>query len=406
MSKIDELIKQYCPEGVEYKKLSEICIKIFAGGTPSTTSQEYYGGSIPWLRSGEINFNTIKNTEILITEQGLKNSSASFINPKSVVLAMTGATVGRSGIIEIPLTANQSVCALEVNKKNMNYKFLYYCLSNDYKKIKNMGQGVLTSLNLNIIKKIIIPVPPIQVQEEIVRILDNFTNLTAELEAELENRKKQYEYYRNDLLDLENKVEYKNICEIFDIKGGYTPSKANSLYWKDGDIPWFRMEDIRDNNGSVLTESKQYINKLGVRNLFKKDSIILSTSATIGEHALIRCDFVANQRFSIFELNNNYKDRVSMEFMNYYFYKIDEWCKNNINISGFASVDMKGLKKIIIPIPLLAEQKRIVVILDKFEKLVNDMTNEGLPAEIEKRRQQYEYYRNKLLTFDEVNKNE
>ena len=186
---------------VEWKPLGEVCDKIFAGGTPASTKEEYYNGTIPWLRSGEINFNGIDKTEKTITELGFSKSSARWVRKNSVLLAMTGATVARSAVNNIELTANQSVCALETNESIINYKYLYYCLANKYEALKNQGQGVLSSLNLTTIKKIEIPVPPLSVQQEIVRILDKFTQLEAELEAELEARKKQYAYYRDQLLN-------------------------------------------------------------------------------------------------------------------------------------------------------------------------------------------------------------
>ena len=119
MSKIEKLIQEFCPNGVEYKVLSDICERIFAGGTPRTSNNEYFKGNIPWLRSGEINFNILNTTEKNISENGLKNSSAKWIRKNSVLLAMTGATVARSGVNSIPLTANQSVCALETNEEKV-----------------------------------------------------------------------------------------------------------------------------------------------------------------------------------------------------------------------------------------------------------------------------------------------
>ena len=183
MSKLEELIQQYCPDGVEYKTIEEIA-KVFAGGTPSTSHSEYYGGNILWARSGELNFNVISSTEKTITELGLKSSSTKMIKPNSVLIALTGATVARSAINSVALCANQSVCAMEPNKE-INYKFLYHIIANKYEEIKSMAQGALQGINLSIIKSIKVPVPPLPVQEEIVRILDNFTELTAELTSEL-----------------------------------------------------------------------------------------------------------------------------------------------------------------------------------------------------------------------------
>lgn len=189
------------------------------------------------------------------------------------------------------------------------------------------------------------------------------------------------------------------MSEIFEIKNGYTPSKAKPEYWTNGTIPWFRMEDIRT-NGRILEDSIQHITPEAVKGgrLFPANSIILATTATIGEHALIIADSLANQRFTNLSIRKSLADELDMKFFFYYMFIVDEWCKNNTNTSGFESVDMVKFKKLQIPIPPMKEQQRIVTILNKFETLVNDIS-EGLPAEIAARRQQYEYYRDKLLTF-------
>ena len=200
MSEIDELLDG---KKVEWKKIGEIA-NCFAGGTPKTSDDSYYDGDIPWIRSGEIKFNVIKSAERNITIEGLNNSSAKLIRPNSVVLAMTGATVARSAVVEFETSSNQSVAAIETDESIINYKFLFYYLASKYEELKSMGQGALTSLNLTIIKNIKIPIPPLKTQEKIVKTLDKFTNYVSELQAELQARDKQYEYYRDKLLSEEN----------------------------------------------------------------------------------------------------------------------------------------------------------------------------------------------------------
>lgn len=132
--------------------------------------------------------------------------------------------------------------------------------------------------------------------------------------------------------------------------------------------------------------------------LFPANSFILATTATIGEHALLIADSQANQRFTNLTVRKSLTDKLLTEFIFHYLFIVDEWCKKNINVSGFASVDMAKFKKLMFPIPTLSEQQRIVGILDHFESLTTSLQS-GLPAEIAARRQQYEYYRDKLLTF-------
>lgn len=196
-------------------------------------------------------------------------------------------------------------------------------------------------------------------------------------------------------------VEWRALGEIFNLKNGYTPSKTNSKYWTDGTIPWFRMEDIRK-NGRILCQSIQYVNEGAVKGnqVFPANSIIIATSATIGEHALITVPYLSNQRFTNLSLKHEFVNKFLMKFLFYYGFILDEWCKNNVSVGNFASVDMIGFKKISIPIPPLKVQKEIVRILDTFTELTIELIAE-LTAELRSRKKQYSYYRDKLLTFGE-----
>ena len=392
---------------VKWMTVEEISKNISSGGTPRSNVAAYYGGNIPWLRTQEVNFREIWDTGIKITEEGLNSSSAKYIPANCIIVAMYGATVGRVGINKIPLTTNQACANIEVNDNIAYYRYIYHYLSSQYEYIKSLGAGSQTNINAGIVKKIKVPIPPLYVQEEIVRILDKFTTLEAELEAELDCRKRQYEYYRNQLLSLDvierqqglNSVSWLTLGEVFETRNGYTPSKANAAFWENGTIPWFRMEDIRA-NGGVLKDSIQHITPQAIKGkgLFMAGSIIMATTATIGEHALILSNALANQQFTNFRVRNSMEDKLLTKFVYYYFFVIDEWCKQNVNVSSFPSVEIERLKKQPFPIPPLAEQQRIVSILDKFEALTTSIS-EGLPKEIALRRKQYEYYRNQLLSF-------
>lgn len=194
-------------------------------------------------------------------------------------------------------------------------------------------------------------------------------------------------------------VEWKKLGEVFITRNGYTPSKSHPEYWEGGTIPWYRMEDIRE-NGRILSDALQHITPKGVKGngLFKANSIILATSATIGEHALITTEALANQRFTNFEVKEDFKDKLFPKFIFYYFYIIDDWCKKNIYVGNFPSVDVLQLKKLDFPIPPLSVQSRIVEILDKFTSLEAEL-EEQLQAELELRKKQYAYYREQLLNF-------
>ncbi len=192
-------------------------------------------------------------------------------------------------------------------------------------------------------------------------------------------------------------VGFKTLEEVFEIRNGYTPSKNNPEFWKNGTIPWFRMEDLRE-NGRILKDSIQHITPKALKGkkLFPKNSIIISTTATIGEHALLIVDSLANQRFTFLSKKANCDLALDMKFFFYQCFLLGEWCKNNTNVSGFASVDMTAFKKYKFPIPPLEIQQEIVKILDAFTEL---------NTELNARKKQYQYYQNMLLDFDDINQN-
>ena len=185
--------------------------------------------------------------------------------------------------------------------------------------------------------------------------------------------------------------------ELFDIRNGYTPSKANAEYWNEGDIPWFRMEDIRA-NGRVLGHALQQVPEKAIKGgkskLFPANSILVATSATIGEHALVTVPHISNQRFTSLAIKSSFTNRLNSKFAFYYCFLLADWCLRNTTTSSFASVDMAGFRKFKFPVPPLEVQEKIVEILDTFSSLEAE-----LEAELEARRKQYEFYRNQLLTF-------
>ena len=188
--------------------MKEVCKNISSGGTPNSKNKNYYGGKIPWLRTQEVNFGEINKTEMTITEEGLKNSSAKWVSSNCVIVAMYGATVGKVAYTSIPLTTNQACCNLEIDENIAEYKYIYYYLANNYHNIKNMGQGSQTNINSKVIKDLKIPIPMLAVQKRIVNVLDNFaaicTDLNIGLPAEIKKRQQQYEYYRDKLLSFKN----------------------------------------------------------------------------------------------------------------------------------------------------------------------------------------------------------
>ena len=198
-------------ERVEWFTLADVCMKISSGGTPNRSRSDYYGGSIPWVRTQEVDFCDIEDVEMSITDEGLKNSSAKWIPENCVIVAMYGATAGKSAINKIPVTTNQACCNLQVNEEIAMYKYVYYWVCREYENLKALGQGSQNNINAGVIKSYKIPIPSLEHQKYIVDMLDRFNVLTNDisegLPAEIEAREKQYAYYRDKLLSFkEQKV--------------------------------------------------------------------------------------------------------------------------------------------------------------------------------------------------------
>ena len=368
---------------VEWKALDDITIKISSGGTPSTGIAEYYDGNIPWLRTQEVDFDEIWDTGVKITESGLKNSSAKWIPANCVIVAMYGATVGKIGINKIPMTTNQACANIHLDEKVANYRYVFHFLHSQYGYIKSLGTGSQTNINAGIVKKLQIPIPSLKIQAEIVRILDAFTELTAELTAELVARKQQYTYYRGQLLTFEESgVEWKVLGDLAENLDSKRKPITSGLR-EPGNIPYYGASGIVD-------YVKDYI--------FDGDYLLVSED---GANLTARNTPIA---FSISGKNWVNNHAHVLKFETYEERKYVEYYLNSIDLTPYISgaaqpkLNQKNLNSIKIPSPSPEEKERIVNILDKFDALTTSLT-EGLPREIELRQQQYEYYRELLLSF-------
>ena len=387
-------VAELCPEGVEFKELGEV-LDYEQPTKYLVQSTEYDDGfATPVLTAGQ-------SFILGYTDENDGIYKASEENPTIIF----DDFITSFHWVDFDFKVKSSAMKMLRPKKNTGaiFKFIYYAM-------KCIGYSPQDHARYWISKysKFKIPVPPLAVQQEIVKILDTFATLEAELETELETeleaRRKQYEYYRDELLMFDNRVCFVKLSEMFTMRNGYTPSKANKDFWTNSTLPWFRMDDIRQ-NGRILTDSLQHITPQAIKGkLFPAGSIIMATTATIGVHALLIADSLANQRFTFFTKNvNRSLPEIDMKYAFYYFFIIDEWCTQNTQVSSFPSVDIGKLKNYEMPVPPIEEQRRIVKILDKFDALVNDISV-GLPAELNARRKQYEYYRDKLLTFKPLEK--
>lgn len=399
---------------VEWKTLEEVAIKISSGGTPKTGVAEYYDGDIPWLRTQEIDFLEIWDTGVKITEAGLKNSSANWIPANCVVIAMYGATVGKIGINKIPMATNQACANIQLDANIANYGYIFHFLSSQYDFIKSLGAGSQTNINIGIVKKLNIPIPcpenqkkSLEIQTEIVRILDAFTSLTAELTAELNTRKQQYNHYRDELLRFhERNVAWKPLGEIGEFIRGKRFTKAD--YVEDG-ISVIHYGEIYTRYGVSTTHALSQVRSDmadSLRYAEPGDVVITDVGETV-EDVGKAVAWLGNEKVAIHDHCYAFRHSMNSKFVSYCM-QTTSFIAEKAKYVARTKVNtllINGYSKIAIPVPYpndpeksLAEQDRIVAILDKFDALTNSLS-EGLPREIALRQKQYEHYRDMLFNF-------
>lgn len=244
------------------------------------------------------------------------------------------------------------------------------------------------------------PKKSLEIQAEIVRILDAFTELTAELTAELVARQQQYAYYREQLLTFEEgKAEWKTLDELVSFRRGSFPQPYGNSSWYDGEnsMPFVQVADVSDFGFCLNKNTKQRISKLAQpKSVFVAEgTVIVSLQGTIGRVAITQYECYVDRTLAIF---THYKGNINKKYFAYQLKNKFDIEKEYARGSTLKTITKAEFSKFEIPVPPLAEQERIVAILDKFDALTTSLT-EGLPREIELRQQQYEYYRELLLSF-------
>lgn len=406
MSRIDALIAELCPEGVEFMTIGSLA-ECYSGATPASGVAAYWeAGTIPWMSSGEVNKGTIYETDKKITQAAFASCSTKMVPPKAVVVALAGQgkTRGTVARTRIPLCTNQSLCSI-ICSDLIDSDFLYYYLSTQYQQLRDIssGDGARGGLNLQMIRSYRVPVPPLRIQHEIVKTLDTFTALESELESELEARRRQYTYYRDALLAFsEQDIRWAAMAEVGEFIRGRRFTKAD--YVEDG-VPCIHYGEIYTRYGTAADTAISHVRSDMAASLryAKPGDVVLTDVGETVEDVGKAVAWVGTEDVAIHDHCYAFRHSMNPKFVSYCMQTssfIAEKAKyvartkvNTLLIGGFS--------KIRIPVPSPEEQARIVAILDKFDALVNDIAV-GLPAEIAARRRQYAYYRDRLLTFKEA----
>lgn len=379
MNRVEELIQQLCPNGVEWKKLGEVCeIKTGKGITQKDCTNER---KYPVVSGGTTYMGYFKEYNR---------------NENTVTISRVGANAGFVNFIAEKFYLNDKCFSVIPYQSKIVVKFLFYILKSIETSLINLqSEGGVPTINIVKVGNIEIPIPPLPIQQEIVRILDTFTELNTNLQTELEARKKQYAYYRDCLLNFEGVkgVEWKKLGEIGEVcmcKRIYTEQTS-----KEGDVPFYKIGTFGGIADTFIPYHlyKEYRYKYSFP---KPGDILISASGTIGKTIQYDGTDAYFQDSNIVWIDND-ENLVLNDFL-FYLYKTIKWQTEGGVIKRLYN---DNIKRTLIPIPPLSEQLRIINILDQFEVLVNDLYG-CLPAELEARRKQYEYYRDKLLTFDRV----
>lgn len=300
-------------------RLGDVCTRVCSGGTPKSTNLSYYGGEIPWLNTKEIDFNRIYSTEKTITDSGLNNSSAKWIVPNTVTVAMYGATAGKSCIVKVPMTTNQACCNLTINDEVADYEFVYYSLKNDYTTLASLANGgAQQNLNAQIIKDYVLKMPSLADQRRIASILsslDRKIELNNKINADLEEMAQAI--FKNWFVDFEPFKDGKfvdselgmipegwkvgRLDEIADVVGGSTPSKAKPEYYTQKGIAWLTPKDLSNHPAVYTSRGEIDITKEGYNStstkLMPKGTILFTSRAPIGYISIAQNDICTNQGF-------------------------------------------------------------------------------------------------------------
>jgi type I restriction enzyme S subunit len=403
MSRIDQLIEQLCPLGVEWKRLGEVCE--FKNGF-AFKSGLFKENGLPIIRITNVDGRNIDLTDVKYFDpvDYRENIKSYEVINGDILIAMSGATTGKIGYYSHSTSAylNQRVGKFLPKEEILNNRFLYHFLLSKVVEIYVFAGGAAQpNLSSNMLmEKLEIPVPPLEVQEEIVITLDLFTTLEAELEAELEARKMQYTHYRDSLLGFEGKeVEWKTLGELGEFIRG------NGLQKKDfteSGVGCIHYGQIYTHYGSSATKTKTFVSPELAKKLKKarKNDLIIAGVSENVEDVCKAVVWLGDEDICISGDAFIFRHKQNPKYIGYLFQAKSflEFKKKYAQGAKVTRLQSGRLPKYTVPIPSLTEQERIASVLEKFDALVNDISN-GLPAEIEGRRKQYVYYRNRLLTF-------
>ena len=375
------------PEDWDIKQLGKNILYLRTGLNPRV----HFGLNTPDADGFYITVRELHGFDIVVDEQTdrINHQAAERINNRAklkvgdVLFSGTG-TIGQTALVkEEPINwgIKEGIYAITPDSHKLDSVFLIYYLhtTKAIALYSSMSSGsTISSVPMTKFINLPISLPSLSEQKRIALALSNIDALISELGKLIEKKRAIKQGAMQQLLTGKQRLRgfsepwvEKKLGEICEFQNGYTPSKAVNSFWENGTIPWFRMEDIRT-NGRILSDAIQHITEEAVKgSLFPANSIIMSTTATIGEHALLIVDSLANQRFTNLTFRKSLTQAVDVMWFYHYCFILGEWCKMNINEGGLASVNMIDFSNVMIPLPSVKEQSAIASVLTSMDNEIS-----------------------------------
>lgn len=410
MSKLEELLQEV---KVEWLPLDDIA-RFRRGSFPQPYgNSEWYDGeeSMPFVQVNDVGFN-MKLVEKTKNRISKKAQPKSIFVPENTVIVTLQGSIGRVAITQYDSYVDRTLAIFEEYKKEVDLKYFAYQLEAKFNVEKDKARGnIIKTITKDDFKRFEIPIPcpdnpekSLEIQQEIVRVLDELTSLTNqltnELEKERQNRKKQFEFFREQLFNNKSDNESWKILEEIIIKtySGSTPRAGDVQYYNNGTIPWLRTQEVRfcEILDTEIKITELAVEKTGAKWIPINCVIIAISGATAGRSAINKIPLTTNQHCSCLEINS---DKALYKYV-YHWIKFNYENIKSLGRGARGDLNSCIIKNFKIPIPSLEEQERIVKLLDQFDA-THTAIEEEITKEIKLRTQQYEYYREKLLTFPE-----
>lgn len=377
------------PEDWELRPIGSMG-SVASGGTPSRTNLAYWNGTIPWVTTTQINFNTIDSAEQFVTEEGLNNSAAKLYPPGTLLMAMygQGKTRGKVAILGVEASTNQA-CAAILLDRDVQQDYIFHYLASQYEAIRNLSNtGNQENLNGLIIKSIKIPIPPLKEQVAIAQALSDVDALIASLDKLITKKrhlktaamqqlligKKRLPgfgegkgYKQTEIGTIPEGWEIKTLGLLTTIQRGASPRPIDSPIWYDpkSTVGWVRISDITASDGKILRKTQDYLSNKGIAQsrFLPAGSLIMSICATVGIPVITQLDACIHDGFVGFSDLKN----VNQEFLYYKLKELEPFFKSKGQTGSQSNLNSDLVRDCEIALPTRGEQQAIAAVLSDMD---------------------------------------